>query len=212
MWWRYQQLLLIQHYNTNHINCFILNWLIDDIIFKVCRYVWTSGLCVLPLSVLYLYHNNQAKSATSFSKCEAVYIFCVCMWLCKHPMDLRRGSLGWMMPRNQHWRSQLPVIVYTTTSSEESAKQCNWKMQLNFTAHWLCHHELFIKMCNAQRFVTTNQLYQHSCSLSNQPQYNSGACSGMLTSYNIHTTGMQSIESPTYYITRLRSRYRSISA
>ena len=70
-------------------------------------------------------------------------------------------------------------------SSEESAKQWNWKMQLNFTAHWLCHHELFIKMCNAQRFVTTNQLYQHSCSLSNQPQYNIGACSGsgMLTSY-----------------------------
>ena len=109
---------------------------------------------------------------------------------------------GWW---NQHWRlwqhlSQPPVIVYTATSSEESAKQWNWKMQLNFTAHWLCHHELFIKMCNAQRFVTTNQLYQHSCSLSNQPQYNSGACSGMLTSYNIHTTGMQSIESPTYYI------------
>ena len=95
------------------------------------------------------------------------------------------------------------LYIYTTTSSEESsqiAQQCNWKMQLNFTAHWLYHHELFIKMCNAQRFVTTNQLYQHSCSLSNQPQYNSGARSGMLTSYNIHTTGIQSIESPTYYI------------
>ena len=41
---------------------------------------------------------------------------------------------------------------------------------------------------------------QTNCSLSNQSQYNSGARSGMLTSYNIHTTGIQSIESPTYYI------------
>ena len=103
------------------------------------------------------------------------------------------------LPATRH----MYTLQESTTSSEESnqnAKQCNWKMQLNFTAHWLCHHELFIKMCNAQRFVTTNQLYQHSSSLSNQPQYNSGARSGMLTSYNIHTTGIQSIESPTYYI------------
>ena len=58
------------------------------------------------------------------------------------------------------------TLQESTTSSEESsqnAKQCNWKMQLNFTANWLCHHEIFIKMCNVQRFVTTNQLYQHSC-------------------------------------------------
>ena len=154
--------------------------------YEVCLNIWT-------LCVLCLYHNNQAKSATSFSKCEAVYIFCVCMWLCKHPMDLRRGSLGWMMEATLE-------IVTTSLPATSHSVPSNWKMQLNFTAHWLCHHELFIKMCNAQRFVTTNQLYQHSCSLSNQPQYNSGACSGMLTSYNIHTTGMQSIESPTYYI------------
>ena len=153
------------------------------------RYVWTSGLCVLPFSSCpssvsiiiikqsLLHHSVNARLCIYFvSACDYANI----PWIWGE--DLWDG---WW---KQHWRlwqhlSQPPVIVYTATSSEESAKQWNWKMQLNFTAHWLCHHELFIKMCNAQRFVTTNQLYQHSCSLSTQPQYNSGACSGMLTSY-----------------------------
>ena len=151
MWWRYQQLLLIQHYNTNHINCFILNWLIDDIIFKVCRYVWTSGLCVLPLSVLYLYHNNQAKSATSFSKCEAVYIFCVCMWLCKHPMDLRRGSLGWMMEATLEIVTTslpAPATSHLRRVPSNGTGKCSWILQhtgfviMNYSLKCAMHKDL----------------------------------------------------------------------
>ena len=88
MWWRYQQLVLIQH-STYHIDCFIPNmqtdnyhsyWLIYWLMILFSRYV---GICLniwtLCAALVSVYHNNQAKSATSFSNVRlCIYLVSAC--------------------------------------------------------------------------------------------------------------------------------------